>query len=198
MKKSKFYLVIALTAMSVVFTNCKKDEDPVTPPAGKTYDAIITADIIPTEGPVTKITYPTNATPTSANIVIEYASTTETIKDARVYFDVRATAIYVKDNKVKGKNEDSFTQTGVTISMVDHDAVDVEDGTDITGNTSTEGTKVTFYIRIETDEDINEYYYGNDGTMYLDVVADDTDDNITDDFKADPTLWSNYTVQIAK
>ena len=195
MKKSKFYLVIALAAMSVVFTNCKKDEDPVTPPAGKTYDAVVTADLTFTDGPVSNINYPTNAVPSAENIVVTYSNTVDgDIAEARIYFDVRATAEYVKGNKVKGEDDDSFTQTGVTIDLANIDAEDADGN--VTGNTSTEGTKVTFYVRISTAT--NEWYYGSTDSVYVDTTPGGGTADGSDDFKADPALWSNFTVQIAK
>jgi len=155
------------------------------------YDDVVDQTVNYTDGPLTSVTFSTNPVPgTDFNVVLTYESS-ENIDEARIYFDVRDTPAYVKANKIKGEDDASFTQTGVTINMANVDAED--EGGVFTSNTSITGTKVTFYVRIATAT--AEYYYGNDGSMYLDDVDDDTDDNITDDFKDDPSLWNVYTVQ---
>jgi len=155
------------------------------------YDDVVDQTVNYTDGPLASVTFPTNPVPgTDFNVVLAYASS-ENIDEARIYFDVRDTPAYVKANKIKGEDDASFTQTGVTINMANVDAED--EGGVFTSNTSITGTKVTFYVRIATAT--AEYYYGNDGSMYLDDVNDDLDDTITDDFKAVPSLWNVYTVQ---
>ncbi len=156
-----------------------------------TYEDVVETTVNSTEGPLTSITFPTNPVPgTDINLVLTYTST-ENIDEVRIYFDVRDTPAYVKNNKIKGEDDASFTQTGVTINMADVDAED-EDGA-FTSNTSVTGTTVTFYVRIATAT--AEYYYGSDGSMYLDNADDDSDDDVTDDFKDDPSLWNVYNVQ---
>lgn len=156
-----------------------------------TYDAVVETTVNSTEGPLTSLTFATNPVPgTDMNLVLTYTST-ENVDEVRIYFDVRDTPAYVKANKIKGEDDASFTQTGVTINMADVDAED-EDGA-FTSNTGVTGTTVTFYVRIATAT--AEYYYGSDGSMYLDNVADDSDDNVTDGFKDDPSLWNVYNVQ---
>lgn len=155
------------------------------------YDDVVNNTVNYTEGPLTSVTFPTNPIPgTDCNVVLAYTSS-ENIDEARIYFDVREAPAYVKANKVKGEKDESFTQTGVTINLADLDAED-EDGV-YSGNTGITGTTVVFYVRIATAT--NEYYYGSDGSMYLDNVADDTDDGVTDTFKANTSLWNEFNVQ---
>jgi len=146
------------------------------------YEPAVTVTVNPTEGPLTKFTFPENPVPgTSIPIEMEYSST-EDILEARVYFDVGDAPVYVKANKIKGEDEDGFTQTGVTVDL---QGVVADNGlaADAAGN------KVSFYIRIATAT--AEYYYGLDGTMYLD---DGTTDE-SDDIKDFPALWNVYNVQ---
>jgi len=155
------------------------------------YDDVVETTVNSTEGPLTSVTFPTNPVPgTDFPVVLAYSST-ETILEARIYFDVRETPAYVKDNKIKGEDDPSFTQTGVTINMANVDAED-EDG-EFTGNTSVTGTTVTFYVRIATET--AEYYYGNDGSMYLDDTPGGGTTDESDAFKADTSLWNVFNVQ---
>jgi len=155
------------------------------------YDDVVNSTVNYTEGPLTSVIFPTNPVPGSAcNVVLAYSST-ENIDEARIYFDVRETPAYVKANKVKGEDDATFTQTGVTINLADLDAEN--EGGVYSGNTGITGTTVVFYVRIATAT--NEYYYGSDGSMYLDNVADGADDGITDAFKANTALWDSFTVQ---
>ena len=156
-----------------------------------TYDAVVDLTVTYTDGPLTSVTFPTNPVPgTDFNVVLAYTSS-ENIDEARIYFDVRETPAYVKNNKVKGEDDASFTQTGVTINMTNVDAED-EVGA-FTGNTGVTGTTVTFYVRIATAT--AEYYYGNDGSMYLDDTPGGGITDQSDTFKADPLLWNVYNVQ---
>lgn len=156
-----------------------------------TYDDVVEETLTFTDGPLTSVIFPTNPVPgTDANVVLAYTST-ENIDEARIYFDVRDTPAYVKNNKVKGEDDASFTQTGVTINLANIDAED-EVGT-YTGNTGLTGTKVTFYVRIATAS--AEYYYGSDGSMYLDDTPGGGSIDESDFFKADPSLWNEYNVQ---
>ncbi|RLD67925.1 MAG: hypothetical protein DRI84_01150 [Bacteroidetes bacterium] len=195
MKKIKIILgSLAVIAMMATVA-CNKDEEIAPDPADKTYDAVVTTDLTFTDGPLTKITFPTNPTPSAADVILEYSDAVDgAITEARIYFDVRETPEYVKGNKVKGEDESSFTQSGVTMSLANIDAED-SDG-NITGNTSTEGTKVTFYVRISTAD--NEWYYGSTDSVYVDTTPGGGSSDGSDDFKDDPSLWSDLTVQIKK
>ncbi len=158
----------------------------------KSYDPVTETVVNYTGGPLTKVTFPANPTPANANIVMEYDATVDgAILEARIYFDVRETPAYVKANKVKGEDDASFTQTGVTVNLANIDAED-EAGL-YSGNTSISGTKVTFYIRIATAN--AEYYYGSDGSMYLDNTPGGGTTDQSDMFKGDTSLWNSYTVQ---
>ena len=155
------------------------------------YDPVVDQTVTYTDAPLTSVVFPTNPVPgTDFNVVLAYTSS-ENIDEARIYFDVRDTPAYVKANKVKGEDDASFTQTGVTINLADIDAED-ENG-DLSGNTSVTGTKVTFYVRIATAT--AEYYYGSDGSMYLDDTPGGGTTDQSDAFKADPALWNEFNVQ---
>ena len=52
---------------------------------------------------------------------------------------------------------------------------------------------VTFYVRIATAT--AEYYYGSDGSMYLDDTPGGGTTDQSDAFKADPALWNVFNVQ---
>ncbi|MEA3451059.1 MAG: hypothetical protein U9Q83_04065, partial [Bacteroidota bacterium] len=156
------------------------------------YDPVTFTTVNPTQGPLTSLVFPDNPLPTDADIVLTYDNSIDgPILEARIYFDVRVAPAYVKANKVKGEDDASFTQAGVTIGFVDIDAED--EGGDYSGNTSIPGTTVTFYVRIATAN--AEYYYANDGTMYLDDTPGGGTTDQSDAFKADPSLWNEYTVQ---
>lgn len=195
MKKIKFILGSLAVVAMLATVACNKDEEPEPTDPGKTYAAVVTTDLTFTDGPLSKITFPTNPTPSAEDIVLVYSDAVDgTIIEARIYFDVRETAEYVKGNKVKGEDESSFTQSGVTIDLADIDAED-KNG-DVTGNTSDEGTKVTFYVRISTAS--NEWYYGVTDSVYVDTTPGGGSSDGSDDFKDDPALWSTLKVQTAK
>ena len=150
------------------------------------YEDVIDQTVNYTDGPLTSVTFPTNPVPgTDINIVLAYSST-ETIEEARIYYDVGENPEYVKDNKVKGEDDASFTQTGVTINLKDETAVN---GLVI----SDTGNKTVFYARIATAT--AEYYYGSDGSMYLDDTPGGGTTDESDDFKADPSLWNELNTQ---
>jgi len=158
----------------------------------KTFAPVVDETVTSTQGPLTSLTFPTNPVPgTDINLVLTYAST-EIIKEARVYFAVGDDPVYIKANKVSGEKDASFTQTGVTINLKDL-------VTDAGESLSETGAKVSFYVRIATvtadDTDIAEYYYSNDGTMYLDDTPGGGTVDDSDAFKADPSLWNEYNVQ---
>ena len=156
------------------------------------YDDVVFTTYTFTEGPLISITFPTNPVPnTDINLELSYA-TTDVINDARIYFDVGETPIYDSDNKIKGKDDPSFTQTGVTINLKDVEAVN---GLII----SDTGNKTTFFVRMQTEDaagnDLAEYYYGSDGSMYLDDTPGGGSIDESDFFKADPSLWDVLDVQ---
>lgn len=151
-----------------------------------TYDDVVNTTVNATEGPLTSLVFPTNPIPgTDINLVLAYTSTVE-IKEARVYFAVGDTPVYVKANKISGEDDASFTQTGVTINLKD-----AMTATDL--SLSESGAKVSFYVRIATDT--AEYYYSNDGAMSLDDTPGGGTTDESDAFKADPSLWNVYNVQ---
>jgi len=92
----------------------------------------------------------------------------------------------VKANKISGEDDASFTQTSVTINL--KDAV-----TDLGLSLSETGAKVSFYVRIATAT--AEYYYANDGSMYIDETPGGGTIDESDTFKADTSLWNVYNVQ---
>lgn len=151
------------------------------------YDDVVNSTINSTEGALTSVIFPTNPIPGSdINVVLAYSSA-ETILEARIYFAVGDNPVYVKANKVTGEDDASFTQTGVTINLKDV----VTDGDAL--SLSESGAKVTFYVRIATAT--AEYYYSNNGTMYLDDTPGGGTTDESDAFKADPSLWNVYNVQ---
>ncbi|MCD6544642.1 MAG: lamin tail domain-containing protein [Flavobacteriaceae bacterium] len=156
------------------------------------YDPVVDQTVTYTDGPLTSVVFPTNPVPgTDFNVVLAYTST-DVIGGARIYFDVGDAPVYVKGNKVKGEDDASFTQTGVTINLKD---VVAENGLII----SDTGNKTTFYIRMATEDasgnDIAEYYYGSDGSMYLDDTPGGGTTDQSDAFKGDTSLWNVLNVQ---
>ena len=151
------------------------------------YDDVVETTVNSTEGPLTSLTFTTNPIPgTDINLVLAYTSTVE-IVEARVYFAVGDTPVYVKENKVSGEDDATFSQTGVTLNL--KDVVTDVDALSL----SETGAKVSFYVRIATDT--AEYYYTNDGTMSLDDTPGGGTIDESDAFKADPSLWNVYNVQ---
>ncbi|RLD84683.1 MAG: hypothetical protein DRJ10_00490 [Bacteroidetes bacterium] len=139
-----------------------------------------------------------SATPTIGYeaVTLEYTAEIE-ITEARIYFAYGDSPEYIKANKVKGEDVinnpaelGDFTQTGVTISMAN---VDVEDAAGDVIATTSDGGKISFYVRIAL-ENGNEYYYGSDGVAILD---DGVDGTASDTFKATPGLWNSYTPKAA-
>ena len=139
-----------------------------------------------------------SATPTIGYeaVTLEYTAEVE-IVEARIYFAYGDSPEYIKANKVKGEDVinnpaelGDFTQTGVTISMAN---VDVEDAAGDVIATTSDGGKISFYVRIAL-ENGNEYYYGSDGVAILD---DGVDGTASDTFKATPGLWNSYTPKAA-
>ena len=151
------------------------------------YEDVVDETVTYTAGPLTSVVFPTNPVPgTDINVVISYVST-ETIDEVRIYYAVGDSPSYVKDNKVKGEDDATFTQTGVTINL--KDVIDTVNGLAVgeTGNTT------TFYVRIATAT--AEYYYGNDGSMYLDDTPGGGNVDESDAFKDDPSLWNELKTQ---
>ena len=158
----------------------------------KTYLPVEDTTVNYTAGPLTSVVFPSNPVPgTDMNVVLAYTSS-DVIAEARIYFDVGDAPMYVKGNKVKGEKDDSFTQTGVTVNLKDEVA---ENGLAI----GDEGNKTTFYVRIATEDAsgnaIAEYYYGSDGSMYLDDTPSGGTTDQSDAFKGDPSLWNMFTIQ---
>ncbi|MFK5959430.1 MAG: lamin tail domain-containing protein [Lutibacter sp.] len=151
-----------------------------------TYADVVNTTVNYTAGPLTSVVFPSNPVPgTDINVVLAYTST-ENIDEARIYFDVGDAPVYVKANKVKGEDDASFTQTGVTVNLKD----EVADNGLAVGET---GNKTSFYVRIATAT--AEYYYGSDGSMYLDDTPGGGSTDQSDDFKADTNLWNVLNVQ---
>lgn len=151
-----------------------------------TYDAVVNITVASTQGPLTSLTFPTNPVPgTDINLVLAYAST-ETILEARVYYAVGDSPVYIKANKVSGEANATFTQTDVTINL--KDVV-----TDTGASLSETGAKVSFYVRIATAT--KEYYYSSTGAMSLDDTPGGGTTDESDAFKANPTGWNVYNVQ---
>ena len=158
----------------------------------KTYLPVDDTTVNYTQGPLTSVVFPSNPVPgTDMNVVMAY-TTTDVVAEARIYFDVGDAPVYVKGNKVKGEKDASFTQTGVTVNLKDEVA---ENGLAI----GAEGNKTTFYVRIATEDAsgnaIAEYYYGSDGSMYLDDTPGGGTTDQSDAFKGDSSLWNVFTVQ---
>ena len=156
------------------------------------YDPVVDQTVNYTAGPLTSVVFPTNPVPgTDINIVLAYA-TSDVVAEARIYYDVGDSPVYVKDNKVKGEDDATFTQTGVTLNFKD---VVADNGLAV-GQT---GNKTTFYVRIATEDAsgnaIAEYYYGSDGSMYLDDTPGGGTTDESDAFKGDPALWNELNVQ---
>jgi len=143
-------------------------------------------EVTPTKGPVSKITFDSEPQAGKDILVkVEYSST-EAITEARIYYDIGDTPIYVKGNKIKGEDDNSFTQTGVTINFAGEVAANGK-------HADESGSKVSFYIRISTAK--AEYYYANDGSMSIDETPGGGTKDESDDFKSHPNLWNSYTVQ---
>ena len=158
----------------------------------KTYDPVVDTTVTYTEGPLTSVVFPSNPVPgTDINVVLAY-STTDVVAEARIYFDVGDNPEYVKKNKIKGEDDGTFTQTGVTINLKD---VTAQNGLIV----SETGNKTTFYVRIALEDAsgnaIAEYYYGSDGKMYLDDTPGGGTTDESDAFKADTSLWNVLNVQ---
>lgn len=158
----------------------------------KNYDPVVDTTVNYTEGPLTSVVFPSNPVPgTDINVVLAY-TTTDVVAEARIYFDVGDAPAYDKNNKIKGEDDASFTQTGVTINLKD---VTAQNGLII----SETGNKTTFYVRIATEDAsgnaIAEYYYGSDGKMYIDETPGGGTKDESDAFKADTSLWNVLNVQ---
>ena len=158
----------------------------------KTYAPVVDTTVNYTQGPLTSVVFASNPVPgTDMNVVLAYTST-DVIAEARIYYDVGDAPVYVKGNKVKGEDDASFTQTGVTVNLKEEVA---ENGLEV----AAEGSKTTFYVRIATEDAsgnaIAEYYYGSDGSMYLDDTPSGGTTDQSDAFKGDTALWNVFNVQ---
>jgi len=184
MKKINYLALFILASLSM--TSCVEDElfQDNTPPV--TYDPVIERTVTASAGPLTSLTFPTNPVPgTDISVKLIYASASP-IVEARIYFAVGDNPEYVKANKIAGEDEATFTQTGVTINLKD---VETDGGLSL----SETGAKVSFYVRIATDD--AEYYYSNTGSMSLDDTPGGGTTDESDDFKDNPAGWNVYTVQ---
>lgn len=140
---------------------------------------------------VTKFDFPTNPGSTDDIILdIEYSSL-ETIEEARIYYAIGDSPVYIKDNKIKGEDDASFTQTGVSINMKNIDIVDENDI--VVSSTSDAGAKISFYLRIATAT--SEYYFALGNLAAIDDTPGGSILDESDAFQNDPTLWNIYNVQ---
>ncbi len=95
------------------------------------YEDVVEKTVTYSSGPLTNAVFPTNPVPGSdINVVLSYAST-ETIDEVRIYYAVGDSPSYVKDNKVKGEDDATFTQTGVTVNL--KDVIDSDNGLAVGG-----------------------------------------------------------------
>lgn len=172
MKNFKYFLIMLLTLIFTV--SCVEDENMYIEPSP--WVDVETTTVNYTEGPLQSVKFPNNPIPgEDVNIELKYSST-ETILEARIYFATGDSPVYVKANKISGEDDASFTQTGVTINMI---------------NQSQSGVKTSFYARIATAS--GEYYYGNNPNgMALDNFNDIDE---SDAFKDDPAGWNVFTAQ---
>jgi hypothetical protein len=172
MKNFKYFLIMLLTLTFTV--SCVEDDNVYVAPSP--WVDVETTTVSYTEGPLKSVKFPNNPIPgDDVNVELQYSSS-ETILEARIYYATGNSPVYVKDNRIKGEDDASFTQTGVTINMV---------------NQSQSGVKTSFYVRMATAS--GEYYYGNDPNgMALDNFNDIDE---SDDFKGDPTGWNVFTAQ---
>lgn len=175
MKTLKYILVLLIAVTSTV--SCVDDDSVYVEPSP--WDDVTSTTVNYTQGPLKSITFPTNPIPGEAvNVELTYASS-ETILEARIYWSLGDSPVYVKDDKIKGESDPSFTQTGVTINMTAQ---------------SQAGVKTSFYVRIATGN--AEYYYGNDANgMHLDDTPGGGTTDDSDAFKDDPTLWDVFITQ---
>lgn len=143
--------------------------------------------------PTLELTYSMTPTAGYEAVALTYSAEVE-ITEARIYFAAGDAPAYIKNNKVKGEDEASFTQTGVTINMAN---VDVEDADgNVVGTTSDAGVKISFYVRLVL-ANATEYYYDNEGNVIVDDEANGGDPADADAFKDDPTKWHTYTNKAA-
>lgn len=157
--------------------SCVEDENVYVEPSP--WVDVVTTTVNYTEGPLTSITFPSNPIPgEDANVVLTMQSSDE-ITEARIYYALGDAPEYDKNNKIKGEDDSSFTQTGVTINMSEQ---------------AQTGVTTSFFVRIATDN--AEYYYGNlaDGMHIDDTPGGGTTDE-SDDFKDNPTLWDSFVTQ---
>ncbi|MEN8138994.1 MAG: hypothetical protein ABFR62_11245, partial [Bacteroidota bacterium] len=199
--KISFYVRIALengteyyydNAGNVIVDDEANGGDPAEADAFKADPSLWNTFTAKAPASVSKFEFP--ATPTATddiNVVLEYACDEE-ILEARIYYAAGDSPEYIKGNKVKGEDDATFTQTGVTVNMKGLDVEDIDGN--VVGSTSDSGVKISFYVRIATAT--SEYYFGKDGAL---LAVDDSPANgatdTSDAFKADPTLWQSYTVQ---
>lgn len=175
MKNLKY---ISIVVFLIATISCVEDKNMYIEPSP--WVDIETITINYSKGPLTSITFPKNPIPgEDVNVKLTYTSSDE-IVEARIYFATGDSPKYSKSNKLKGEDDASFTQTGVTINMKDQ---------------SKSGIKTSFYVRMATKK--AEYYYGNvaDG-MHLDDTPGGGSTDESDSFKDTPSLWNVFTAQL--
>lgn len=165
-------MLLTLTAVS-----CVEDENMYVEPSP--WVDVVNTSVNYSQGPLKSVEFPSNPIPgEDVNVVLSYASS-ETILEARIYFSTGDAPVYVKANKLKGEDDASFTQTGVTINMLGQ---------------SQSAVKTSFYVRIATGN--AEYYYGNVANgMHLDDTPGGGSTDESDAFKDDPNLWNVFIAQ---
>lgn len=175
MKNLKYFLLVVI-ALSFT-TGCVEDDNVYVEPSP--WKEVVTTTLNYAFGPLKSITFPTNPIPGEDVIVaLEYVSPNE-IKEARIYYSIGENPEYVKDNRIKGEDDPSFTQTSVVLNMKEQ---------------TKPGDKTTFYIRISTEK--AEYYYGDDpNEMALDNTISGGSTDESDRFKGDPSEWNVFYTQ---
>ena len=114
MKTLKYILVLLIAVTSTV--SCVDDDNVYVEP--NPFDDVTTTTVTYTQGPLKSVTFPDNPIPgENVNVELTYASS-ETILEARIYFSIGDSPVYVKANKISGEDDPSFTQTGVTINLI--------------------------------------------------------------------------------
>jgi hypothetical protein len=178
MKTLKYILVLLIAATSSI--SCVEDENVYVEPSP--WDDVTTTTINYTEGPLASISFPNNPIPGEAvNVELTFQGSDQ-IVEARIYWTNAIPAEYnddVKNSKIKGENDASFTQSGVTINMLAQ---------------AQSGETTTFYARIALPDE-TEYYYGNDADGMHEDLSQIGGGDESDAFKDDSTKWNVFVTQ---